>query len=244
MKRLMTLMILLAVVACGSKSEPTTAPTQAALFDTATETPLPTPSPPPTATATQTPTATFTPIPPPTATPTATATPTVVASTSEPAEVVATVFEAVGAMDVEPAIALFCSEKAAGMAGTIESGFSEITTMGLDPDELAQAFKLDLQDMSYQETSRNDSAAVVHIDGTLRFEFDPDVLKDVIKAVAEANGQTLSDQELDFVLTLLSVVAEQGTPLNADVQLIEENGQWVVCDDLLFLEDMLDLPLP
>lgn len=153
-------------------------------------------------------------------------------------------FEAVGAMDVEPAMALFCSEKAAGMAGTIESGFSEIAAMGLDPDELAQAFTLDLQDMSYEETSRDGDAAVVHVEGTLRFEFDPDVLREVIKAVAEANGQTLSDQELDFVLTLLSAVAEQGTPLDADVQLIEENGQWVVCDDLLFLEDMLDLPLP
>lgn len=244
MKRLMTLIILFFVVACGSKSKPTTAPTQAPLFDTATGTPLPTPSPQPTATATPTPTATFTPTPPPTATPTATLTPTVVANTSDPAEVVETVFEAVGAMDVEPAMALFCSEKAAGMAGTIESGFSEIAAMGLDPDELAQAFTLDLQDMSYEETSRDGDAAVVHAEGTLRFEFDPDVLREVIKAVAEANGQTLSDQELDFVLTLLSAVAEQGTPLDADVQLIEENGQWVVCDDLLFLEDMLDLPLP
>jgi hypothetical protein len=244
MKRLMTLMILFIVVACGSKSEPTTAPTQAPLFDTATETPFPTPSPPPTATATQTPTATFTPTPPPTATPTTTPTPTVVASVSDPAEVVETVFEAVGAMDVEPAIALFCSEKAAGMAGTIESGLGEIAAMGLDPDELAQAVKLDLQDMSYQEINRDGDTAVVHIEGSMRFEFDPDVLKDVIRAVAEANGQTLSDQELDFVLTLLSAVAEQGTPLDADVQLVKENGQWVVCDDLLFLEDMVDLPLP
>ena len=147
-------------------------------------------------------------------------------------------------MDVEPAIALFCEEKTAEMTGTIESGFGELASMGLDPEELAQAFRLDLQEMSYEEISRDADAAVVRVEGVLRFDFDPDVLKEVIKAVAEANGQTLSDQELGFVMTLLGVVAEQGTPLDADVQLIQEDGQWVVCDDLLFLEDMLELPLP
>lgn len=255
MKRLVIALMLFVVVGCGKGSDPTAAPTKAALLvATATQAPAPTDSPAPTATATRAPTATpvptatatalptMTPTAPPTAT--AAATPTVAAPSSEPAEVVEAVFGAVTEMNVEPAITLFCEAKAPEMAGTIESGFGDLLAMGLDPEELVQAFNIDLQDMAYQETSRDGDAAVVHIAGTLRFDFKADVLKEVIKKVAEANGQPLSDQELDFVITLLSVVAQQGTPLDADVQVVMENGQWVVCDDLLFLGDMFELPFP
>jgi len=245
MKRLVIALLLIAVVGCSKGSEPTATPATAALFAaTATQPPAPTATATqaPTATPAPTATATHTPTPPPTAT--AAATPTLASASSEPVEVVETVFGAATTMNVEPAIALFCEAKAQEMAGTIESGFGELAALGLDPEELAQAFRIETQDMVYQETNRAGDEAVVHIAGKLRFDFDADVLKEVIKKVAEANGQPLSDQELGFVITLLGVVAEQGTPLDADVQLLKENGQWVVCDDLLFLGDMFQLPLP
>jgi hypothetical protein len=62
--------------------------------------------------------------------------------------------------------------------------------------------------------------------------------------VTEASGQNLTDQELDFMVTMANLILAQGLPLDADITLVQEAGQWLVCDDLDFLQDLFQLPLP
>jgi hypothetical protein len=132
------------------------------------------------------------------------------------------------------------------MSDTLTEGFAELQEMGLDPDELLDAFKLNMTDMKYEEKSAGDDEAVVHVSGTMSLEFDTEKLKDFFKKTAEAAGQEVSDQELDMVVGIFEAMGGQEAPLDGDVKLVKEDGDWVVCDQLDFLDgtELFDMPLP
>jgi hypothetical protein len=162
---------------------------------------------------------------------------------------VAVVKEVVGAMetlDFEQASEFFCAEQKDELASTMESGFAELEQMGMDPDELLSAITLNLEDMEYEEKSQDGDKAVVHMSGNMALEFDTEKLRSFLQQALEASGQQVTDQEMDFVIGLFESMAGQEAPIDADVDVVREDGEWVVCDDLSFLDsaDMFELPLP
>jgi hypothetical protein len=126
----------------------------------------------------------------------------------------------------------------------LDNAFAELAAMGLSQDQLMQSFVIDLQDLQFQELSREANEAIVRVAGTMGLDFEPGVLKEVLKTVTGASGQELSDQELDFMVTMANLILARGVPLDADITLAQEAGQWLVCDDLDFLQDLFQLPLP
>lgn len=163
-----------------------------------------------------------------------------------PTAVVEKVVDAMQTLDVEKAAEYFCDAKKAELTEGLTEGFAELEEMGLDADELLEAFKIKMTDMEYEEKSEEGDDAVVHVSGKMSLDFDSDKLKEFFKKAAEAAGQTVSDEELDFVITIFDSMAGQEAPLEGDVKLVKEDGAWLVCDDLDFLDsgDLFDLPLP
>lgn len=163
-----------------------------------------------------------------------------------PTGVVENAVEAMQTLDVDKASEFFCEEQRSQMEGSLEEGFAELEAMGLNADELLDAFKLNMKDMKYEEKSSAGDEAVVHISGSMALEFDTDKLKDFFKQAAAAAGQEVSDQELDLVVNLFDSMAGQEVPIDGDVKVVKEDGEWLVCDELDFLDsaDMFDLPLP
>ena len=163
-----------------------------------------------------------------------------------PTAVVENVVDAMQSLDVEKASEYFCDEKKSELTAGLEEGFAELEAMGLDVDELLEAFKLEMTDMKYEEKSQEGDEAVVHVSGTMALAFDAEKLKDFLKKAMAASGQEVGDDELDFVVNLFESMAGQEAPVEGDVTLVKEDGDWVVCDDLDFLdsEDLLELPLP
>ncbi len=232
MKIIAVVLMSILVVGCGS--EPTPTPT---LMPIPTSTPTLVPT--PTAVPTATPTATPSPSPSPSPTPAPTATATLQAASSEPVVVVGNVVGAIEALDTEQAVAFFCAEREPEMRAVLDNAFAELSALGLDRDELMQSFAIDLQNLQFQELSRDGDEAVVRIAGTMGLDFEAGVLQEVVKKVTEASGQ-----QLDFLVTMVSLVLARGVPLDADITLAQEAGQWLVCDDLDFLQDLFQLPLP
>jgi hypothetical protein len=164
----------------------------------------------------------------------------------EPTAVVKEVVDAMQTLDVDAASENFCEEQKSQLNSSLEEGFAQLEALGLDPDELMDAFQLNFSDLEYEEQSQEGDEAVVHVSGTMSLEFDTDKLREFFRQVSEASGQEVTDQELDFVVGIFESMSGQEAPLDGDVKVIKEDGEWVVCDDLSFLEagDIFELPLP
>jgi hypothetical protein len=54
----------------------------------------------------------------------------------------------------------------------------------------------------------------------------------------------VTDEQLDFVVGMFSSMAGQEIPIDGDIKVVKEDGKWLVCDDLGFLEntDLFNLP--
>lgn len=164
----------------------------------------------------------------------------------EPTGVVEKVVEAMQTLDVDAAKEYFCEEQKSTMDAALQEGLAELGDLGLDPDELLDAFSIKFADMKYEETSKDGDEAVVHVSGNMSLDFDAEKLKEFFKKAAEAAGQPVGDQELDFVVGIFEAMSGQEAPLDGDVELVKEDGDWVVCSELDFLQgsDLFELPLP
>jgi hypothetical protein len=155
-----------------------------------------------------------------------------------PVDVVKSVVKAMEDLDVDAASKHFCDARKAELDDTLASGFEELEALGMDPDELLEAIKLEMKDMSYEEKSKDGDKAVVGVSGTLSLGFDTEKLRSLLKQVAEAAGQTVTDEELDLVVGMFGAMAGQEAPFEGEVELIKEDGDWVVCDDIDFLNEI------
>jgi hypothetical protein len=154
----------------------------------------------------------------------------------EPAKVAENVMKALGKMDIDGASEFFCEARRTELEDALTGDLGELEAMGMDADELLDAFKITLTDMKYEEKSQDGDKAIVHITGSMKLEFDSDKLKDFFKKAAEAAGETVTDEELDFIVEMIASSAAQEEDLDEDVELIKEDGKWVVCDELVLPE--------
>jgi hypothetical protein len=163
-----------------------------------------------------------------------------------PGEVVKKVVDAMTTMDFDGASEFICADQKTEFQGSMTEGFAELEAMGLDPDELLDAFKIGLKDMKYETQSEDGDKAVVKVTGSLSLDFDTEKLKSFFKQAAEAAGQPVSDEELDMVVNIFNAMGGQEAPLDSNVDVVKEDGEWVVCGDLGFLDssELLNLPLP
>jgi hypothetical protein len=229
MKRLALILALLLALGCATTAPPTPSPT-----------PVPSPtaqavsssSPTPVSSLTEQAVSSPTPAAAQPQTSAATPIPVPASGSMEPVDVVRSLMDAVEQLDTEAASEYLCAAQDIQFEDELKEGFGESEAMGLDPDELMAALMLDVKDMTYEEVSRGDAQAVVHMAGSMKVEFDAEQLKAILKAGAEAQGQTLSDEQAALFITMFNAMATQEFPLEGDVELIVENGTWVVCDDL------------
>lgn len=164
----------------------------------------------------------------------------------DPGEVVKKVVDAMTSMDFDGAAEFVCADKKAEFQGSMTEGYAELEELGMDPDELLEAFKIDMKDMKYETESEDGDKAVVKVTGSLSLDFDTEKLKSFFKNASEAAGQPVSDEELDLVVNMFSAMGGQEAPVDGNVDLVKEDGEWMVCDDLDFLDssDLLDLTAP
>jgi len=159
-------------------------------------------------------------------------------SGSDPVGVAKDFVKAMEKLDIEAASKLVCKERQADY--DVKTAFAELEDMGMDPDELLGAIKLDMKDMKYEEKSIDGDNAVVHLTGNIAVDFDEDKLKSFLKKSAEAAGQTVTDADLDMMMGFFTAMGGQETPFDGDVQMVKEGGKWLICDELNFM-DAVDL---
>jgi major membrane immunogen (membrane-anchored lipoprotein) len=150
-----------------------------------------------------------------------------------PTDVVETAFKAIEKLDMDEASKYVCQAQKEEFISSFDvaGGLGDLVGPGVDPDKVLDAVKIKLEGMEYQETSKSDDEAVVHIKGTLQMSFDKDKLKPLVKEAAEAAGQSVSDDEIDMLLGMVEGMLGEGVPIDEDMQLIKEDGKWVMCPE-------------
>jgi major membrane immunogen (membrane-anchored lipoprotein) len=94
---------------------------------------------------------------------------------------------------------------------------------GVDPKAALDAMTITLKDATYTKTSETGDKAVVHMKGTLTISFDMAKLTALLKA----SGQ--DDAAASQMAGLMSSMFGAGQPIDNDMNLVKENGKWLVC---------------
>ena len=119
---------------------------------------------------------------------------------------------------------LVCAAKRYEMTGALGSGL---------PGGLADAMSFDFKDMKVNQTSINGDSAVVHVEGSMVMSLDAAKGKDAVRKMLEQSapsGQTVTDEQVNQVV---SGFGNGNTiPIKSDMQVVKENGGWVVCSSL------------
>jgi len=146
-------------------------------------------------------------------------------------------------LDVQMARGFFCARHAQGMAEAWDASFVQVEEVGIDPQDLLDAFSFNFGELSYEETMRDESTARVRIYGPMWMEVDGEKLASFLKNAAIAQGRPVNEEEVSVLVALFSAMAGQETPVESDVQLVKEGGKWLVCDTLGFLNEFGNLEL-
>ena len=73
-------------------------------------------------------------------------------------------------------------------------------------------------------------AASVPMQGKLAIKFDRPKLKDFVSSALQAQGTiSATDAQINQVLDAVATQLEQGQDISSTIDLIKENGKWVIC---------------
>ena len=71
--------------------------------------------------------------------------------------------------------------------------------------------------------------AQVQMKGTLTMKFDREKLKAVVTALLKSQGMDATDEIVNQALDQVAGQLEQGQAIDNKVDLVKENGKWVIC---------------
>jgi hypothetical protein len=156
------------------------------------------------------------------------------AASDAPEGVVRTALDRMAAMDVEGLSELACAgqgeqiREQLGLPGGIGGELLE----GLDTQELLDAVKLDVADVQVGSATVDGDVAQVPVEGDLGVTFDAEAMRPILRELLGAQGQSMTDDELDALLAGLEAFG-QTVPLETDVRLVREDGAWKVCQEAI-----------
>ena len=123
-----------------------------------------------------------------------------------------------------------CAAKKGDVASAFGSGdMSQLTALGIDPNDVFNSMKIDFQDMAITPVSVSGSDATVHMKGKVAVSVDPAQARELVKKILEAQGVSATDAMVDTALGSMSSQLSQTNDIDEDVKMVQENGKWVIC---------------
>jgi hypothetical protein len=103
---------------------------------------------------------------------------------------------------------------------------------GVDLDALLAAVQVDVANVDVGSGTVDGDVAQVPLEGSLKVTFDPVAIKPILREALEGQGQAMTDEQLDGLLTTLEAFG-QDLPVNQSVRLVREGQAWKVCQETL-----------
>ena len=123
-----------------------------------------------------------------------------------------------------------CEAKKGDVASAFGSGnMSQLTALGIDPNEVFNSMKIDFQDMAVTPVSASGSEATVHMKGKVAVSLDQAQARELVKKILEAQGVGATDELIDAAMAQMGSTFSQTNDIDTDVKMVQENGKWVIC---------------
>ncbi len=155
---------------------------------------------------------------------------------SGPAGVVRQALDRVAAKDLDGLKTLACAgqedqiSNLLQLPGGVGAGSVADLLPGLDTQALLDAVQVDVGGVNLGNATVDGDTAEVPVTGSIKVTFDADTLRPIMRQVLDQQGASMSDQQLDALLSTLQAYG-QDVPLNQSVRLVRESGDWKVCQD-------------
>ena len=150
--------------------------------------------------------------------------------TDDPAGRVRGVMSALAAKDMTKLTEFACAEKKDDIVNQFTGGVANLGE-GIDPQQVLDAVTINTSNVTVGEATVNGDTASVKLGGSMSISIDPVKLRPVIKAALEAKGLPADDATIDLAMQAMPQIADQQVPMdNETVDLIKENGAWVICE--------------
>lgn len=154
------------------------------------------------------------------------------ASGGDPASVVKAAMDAVVAKQFDKISEYSCAAQKDKVATQLNPA-AQLASQGIDEatsKQLLESLTITVADASYTNVSEAGDKAVVQMKGKMSMKFDREKLKGFVKELLKAQGlPEASDEQVAQVLDLVAAQLETGQDMDNKVDLVKENGKWVIC---------------
>jgi hypothetical protein len=152
------------------------------------------------------------------------------ANQSEPAGTVKAAMDAAQSGGVAKLADFACAAKKGEISSLFGGGeLGSLAALGVDPNDVFNAVKMDFKDIQTTEKSKSGDNAVVHVTGNMTITIDPAKVRDIMKKMMEGQGQSVDDATLDAALAAMSSQLTQTQALDEDIPVVQEGGKWLIC---------------
>lgn len=153
------------------------------------------------------------------------------ANTDNPAGTVSAAFSAAQSGGITKLSDFACAahknDIAAAFGGADLSGLS---ALGMKPEDITGAMAMTFENVTTKEVTKSDAAATVHVTGDMKISIDKDKFKALMKTVLAAQGAPVDDATLETMMTAMSSQLSQTQKLDEDVNVVKEDGKWLICE--------------
>lgn len=100
---------------------------------------------------------------------------------------------------------------------------------GMDAAAITDAMTITMDPMTYKELERSADKARVQMTGTMTIGVDKEKMTTLLTKALEAQGMPVDDATIGPVLDSMVSEFAQGQDIDSTVDLVYENGRWLVC---------------
>jgi hypothetical protein len=137
----------------------------------------------------------------------------------------------VAAKDIAGIGSLACAGQADKLKSELDMSSSLGASLpGVDTKGLVDSVQIDTSAVQVGTPTVSGDTAQVPLSGSMKLTFDKDKLRPIIKAEMQQSGQTLTDDQIDTLITSMGG-GLSNVPVNESMQLKNENGAWKICPE-------------
>lgn len=127
-------------------------------------------------------------------------------------------FARVAANDLGDLDDLVCAER----VQSVEESFGELAAFG----------RLTFSDLQVSLVSQEGDTALVRAQGTMRIEIDEAALRELVRQMIAAGGEEPTEEQVDSMVDFMRSSMSGEQPIDEEIRVILEGGEWLVCDEL------------
>ena len=150
---------------------------------------------------------------------------------ADPAATVKSAMDAVTSKQFDKIADFACAAKKEEVKGQLNPA-AQLASAGMDAattQQLLDSMNITLTGAEFTKVSESGDTAQVQMKGKLVMKFDREKLKAVVAALLKSQGMDATDEIVNQALDQVAGQLEQGQDIDNKIDLIKENGKWVIC---------------